>query len=278
VASAFAELQRLCGENHVIGLISTGWKEAGKTRNQIRIVDAEGHLAGQYAKTCLCYGEADWTAGGFPMVHTVGGLKVGTLICNNLWVTPGFSDGPNPHLSRSVARAGAQVIFHAVNSGSDQRFRAYHESNLTVRAAEANCPIVVVNAYSPPAINASSGVVGTQFRYVSSLPRDREMIQTVEFTLAGVSGSCGAEILGRTRPARWIFPRMLPSLPGDRRGMGLVSCRLESPVTRGRVSGRHFRLARWSPDPAPLGLDRPDHRLGSHLFPRRDAGHQLGRY
>ncbi len=184
VASAFAELQRLCGENHIIGLISTGWKETGKTYNQIRIVDAEGHLAGQYAKTCLCYGEADWTAGGFPLVHTVGGLKVGTLICNDLWVTPGFSDGPNPHLSRLVARTGAQVIFHAVNSGNDQRFRAYHESNLTVRAAEANCPIVVVNAYSPPAINASSGVVGTQFQYVSSLPRDRETIQTVEFTPA----------------------------------------------------------------------------------------------
>ena len=181
VAAAFDEVRRLCRECQVIGLIGTGWKEAGRAYNQIRIVDTEGQLAGQYAKTCLCYGEADWTAGGFPMVFEAGGIKFGTLICNDLWVTPGFTDGPNPHLTLKIAEAGAQVIFHAVNSGSNLNYRAYHESNLMVRAAEAKCPIVVVNAFAAPEVNAGSGVVGTEFRYLEELPRDREIIRTLEF-------------------------------------------------------------------------------------------------
>ena len=51
VAAAFEEVRQLCRECQTIGLIGTGWKEAGRTYNQIRIVNAEGQLAGQYAKT-----------------------------------------------------------------------------------------------------------------------------------------------------------------------------------------------------------------------------------
>jgi predicted amidohydrolase len=181
VAAAFAEMQRLCRAGRIIGLISTGWKEAGKISNQIRIVSPAGELVGQYAKTCLCYDESDWTAGESSPVFEAGGITFGILICNDLWVTPGFSDGPDPHLSLKIARAGAQVIFHAVNSGSNLDYQTYHESNLIVRAAEAKCPIVIVNAYSPPQINARSGVVGTGFKYLEVLPFDREIIQTVEF-------------------------------------------------------------------------------------------------
>ena len=50
-----------------------------------------------------------------------------------------------------------------------------------VRAAEAKCPIVVVNAFSAPEVNAGSGVVGTEFRYLEEMPRDREIIRTLEF-------------------------------------------------------------------------------------------------
>ena len=185
VARAFSELETLCKQSDVIGLIGTGWKENGNTYNQIRIVDRDGKLASAYAKTCLCYGEANWTdKGPFPMIHSLHGITFGTLICNDLWVTPGFSDGPNPHLSLKQAKAGAQVIFHAINSGSDQRYRAYHESNLLLRAAEAKCPIVAVNAFKAPAPNASSGVVGPHFQYLAQLPRDREVVQTVEFSVA----------------------------------------------------------------------------------------------
>jgi len=181
VASAFTEVKQLCRDAQVTGLIGTGWKEAGKIYNQIRIVSPAGELLGQYAKNCLCYAESDWTAGGPPLVFEAGGIRFGALICNDLWVTPGFSDGPDPHLSLKIARAGAQVIFHSVNSGSDLNYESYHESNLVVRAAEAGCPIVIVNAYSPPQVNARSGVVGSGFNYLETLPRDREVLHTVEF-------------------------------------------------------------------------------------------------
>jgi NAD+ synthase (glutamine-hydrolysing) len=182
VAAGMAEIAGLCRKHAVAALVGTGWKEEGKTFNQVRILDAEGKLAGVYAKKCLCYGEAQWTSPGTtPLVFEVHGVKFGVLICNDLWVTPGFSDGPNPHWSLKQARAGAQVIFHHINSGSDQRYRTYHESNHLVRAAEARCGIVAINAFTPPEVNASSGVVGTGFRHQEALPRDREVIQTIEF-------------------------------------------------------------------------------------------------
>jgi predicted amidohydrolase len=185
VEEAFKQIQNLCQEAGLIGLIGTCWKEdAEKPHNQIRIVDRDGQLAGRYSKTCLTYGDArEFAAGGFPLVHDVGGLTIGTLICNDLWVTPGFSDGPNPHLTLQQARAGAQVIFHAVSSGGDQRYRAYHESNQAVRAAEAGCPIVTVNtAVETGEVNCASGVVLPTTEYAFILPRKGEAVETVEFT------------------------------------------------------------------------------------------------
>jgi hypothetical protein len=41
--------------------------------------------------------------------------------------------------------------------------------------------IVPVNAFTAPEVNAISGVVGTDFRHLMALPRDGEVIQTVEF-------------------------------------------------------------------------------------------------
>lgn len=181
-AAGMAELADLCRKLSVTALVGTGWKEDDKLFNQVRIIDAKGTLAGVYAKKCLTYGDAKSVSPGTtPLVFSVNGLTAGVLVCNDLWVTPGFTDGPNPHLTLQQARAGAQVIFHHVFSGSDQRYRAYHESNQFVRAVEAKCPIVTVNAFTAPEVNATSGVVGTDFRHLVALPRDREAIQTAEF-------------------------------------------------------------------------------------------------
>lgn len=181
-ASGMAELVELCRKYQVTALVGTGWKEQEKAFNQVRIIDAAGSLVGIYAKQCLTYGDAKWTSPGTtPLVFAVRDLTVGILICNDLWVTPGFADGPNPHLTLQQARAGAQVIFHHIHSGSDQRYRAYHESNHLLRAVEAKCPIVALNAFTAPEVNATSGVVGTDHRHLVTLPRDREVIQTVEF-------------------------------------------------------------------------------------------------
>jgi NAD+ synthase (glutamine-hydrolysing) len=181
-AAGMAEISELCRKFAVIGLVGTAWQEEDKLFNQVRILDATGAIAGVYAKKCLTYGDAKRVSPGTTsLVFSVGGLTAGVLICNDLWVTPGFTDGPNPHLTLQQAREGAQVIFHHVFSGNDQRYRAYHESNQFVRAVEAKCPIVTVNAFTAPEVNATSGVVGTDFRHLAALPRDREVIQTVEF-------------------------------------------------------------------------------------------------
>jgi len=181
VARGFEEVQQLCKDTGINALIGTCWKDEGRTLNEIRIVDSTGALAGRYAKKCLTYGDAEQFAPGtFPLVHEAAGIKWGTLICNDLWVTPGYSDGPNPHLSLKAARDGAQVIFQCVNSGTDQRFCAYHESHLSLCSAEAKCPIVVVNAAHTRPVNCASGIV-SDYKYQVSLPREGEVICTVEF-------------------------------------------------------------------------------------------------
>jgi predicted amidohydrolase len=181
VAAALTEVMGLCRDARLIAVLGTCWKENDQTTNEIQIIDADGKLVGRYAKRCLTYGEAkNFKVGDTPLVHQVKDLKVGTLICNDLWVTPGFTDGPNPHLTLQQARAGAQVIFQAVNSGSNARYREYHESNLKVRSAEAKCPIVVVNAAADEPINCASGVVA-DFEYVKALPTRGEVVETVTF-------------------------------------------------------------------------------------------------
>jgi predicted amidohydrolase len=184
-AAGMAEIAQWCRRFAGTALVGTGWKEEDKLFNQVRIIDTKGAPPGVYAKKCLAYGDAKSVAPGTtPLVFPVDGLTAGALICNDLWVTPGFTDGPNPHLTLQQARAGAQVIFHHIDSGSDQRYRAFHESNQVVRAVEARCAIVAVNAFTAPEVNATSGVVGPDFRHLVALPRDREVIQTVEFVPA----------------------------------------------------------------------------------------------
>lgn len=187
VEDSFQQLCERCSRAKLVGLIGTCWKEdAGKPHNEIRIVDRTGALAARYSKTCLTYGDAEqFSVGDFPLVHEVAGLRIGTLICNDLWVTPGYTDGPNPHLTLKQARAGAQVIFHAVNSGANQKYRAYHESNQLLRAAEAKCPIVTVNAaVESGEVNCTSGVILPSMEYAHTLPREGEVVATVEFTPA----------------------------------------------------------------------------------------------
>ncbi len=184
VAEAFSECAALTKASAAVAFIGTSWKnDDGSVENQLRMVGADGEVFGSYAKRCLTYGDAKWARPGTgDLVFAANGIRFGTLICNDLWVTPGFTDGPDPRLTLQQYRQGAQVIFQAIHSGSSQKYRSYHEANLFTRAAEAKCPIVTCNAFAKPAVNATSGVVGTDFEYLAALPRDREAVETVEFT------------------------------------------------------------------------------------------------
>jgi predicted amidohydrolase len=183
VAAAFDEVRELCKTSGVIGLIGTYWKENANTFNQVRVVNRDGQVIAVCSKKCLTYDDAKvFKSGESVRPHVIDGISAGVLICNDMWVTPGFTDGPDPHLSRQLAKAGARAILHSVNSGSNQNFREYHEANLKVRSAEAGCPFVVVNAAQPDEINCTSGVVDG-FHYIVELPRVGEHIKTVEVQL-----------------------------------------------------------------------------------------------
>jgi predicted amidohydrolase len=44
IGRAFDQVRAWCRQSRAIGLIGTGWKQEGKTFNQIRIVDREGRV------------------------------------------------------------------------------------------------------------------------------------------------------------------------------------------------------------------------------------------
>ncbi len=122
VAAAFAECVELTRKAGIAALIGTSWKNAdGSVENQVRMVDSDGGFLGAYAKRCLTYGDAKWARpGAGDLVFSANGIRFGALICNDLWVTPGFTDGPDPRLTLQQSRLGAQVIFQAIHSGSSQ--------------------------------------------------------------------------------------------------------------------------------------------------------------
>ena len=175
VQTAFGALVDLCRTHGIIGLISTAWYDSGdrrKVHNEIRIIDQIGTTVRRYAGKILSYSDAkSFVTGGYPMVHDVGGIRIGTLVCNDMWVTPGFRDGPSPSLSLQIARQGAQVLFHAVNNGSVKGWcRNCHESNLALRSAEARIPFVAANvAQTVEQSNCTSGVM-YNLAYQTSLP------------------------------------------------------------------------------------------------------------
>ena len=99
VSAAFDRARAMCREAGVYAVIGTSWEENGRKQNQVRIVDPQGKFVGAYSKICLTYDEAKgFVPGESIYVAEAGGVRFGTLICNDLWVTPGFTDGPDPRL------------------------------------------------------------------------------------------------------------------------------------------------------------------------------------
>lgn len=55
---------------------------------------------------------------------------------------------------------GAQVIFHSINSGTNQLYRRFHESSAELWALNLHIPIMEVNAaHGQEKINAQSGLI-----------------------------------------------------------------------------------------------------------------------
>lgn len=137
--------------------------------NQIRFYAPEGQYLGSHSKILRCSpldypgtGEMNRYVEGRLRTFTWRGIRFGALICNDFWATPGFTTKPNPYLPWKLKQMGAQIIFHAINSGSNQQYRQFHESSVELWAKALKIPVIEVNAAAPEGkqVNATSGVVG----------------------------------------------------------------------------------------------------------------------
>lgn len=172
--------QRARAEN--IGLaLGTCFVEANHAcYNQVRFYNAEGAFLGFHSKTLTCgsmsdpqQGEINHYAVAPLSTFDLGDLRVGALICNDLWANPQCTPMPDPHLTHQLAQRNARVIFHAVNGGrsggewSEVAWR-YHESNLRMRAQASGVWIVTVDSCHPTDLRCSSpsGVVNPQGDWV----------------------------------------------------------------------------------------------------------------
>jgi len=135
--------------------------------NQVRAYSPEGPLLGKQSKVLLCSpidapgtGEMHDYGQGFLEPIQWNGLKIGILICNDLWATPGYTTIANTYLPLQLKQMGAEVIFHSINSGLNQRYRKFHESSVELWAYTNGIPILEVNAAKGERpVNAQSGLV-----------------------------------------------------------------------------------------------------------------------
>lgn len=178
VEKAFAKIAAACRQAYVTALIGTGCREGGKTYIQTRIFGPDGEVAGTYEKIVPTEGDRAFCTPGEELpTFQQNGLLYGCLICNDLWVTPGCGPYPDPRLSYQLGKKGAQLIFHAVNSGTNPDYTAYHESNLALRARESGVHIVVVNAAShTEPVNCRSGIVSPQGAWLVHVPTRGEHV------------------------------------------------------------------------------------------------------
>lgn len=152
-------------------MLGTCYKEANDGHescwNQVRIYAPNGEHLGDYSKILRCSpidrpgtGEMRDYAEGTVRTFDWKGIRFGTLICNDLWATPGYTTMPNPYLPLKLKQQGAEVIFHAINSGTSQRYKAFHESSAELWAQSLKIPIMEINAAKPGIpVNALSGLI-----------------------------------------------------------------------------------------------------------------------
>ena len=148
-------------------------EDDGVCYNQIRFYTPDGTYLGFHSKTLTCGTLDDPPQGeindyGVAPLRTFDyhGIRMGGLICNDLWANPGCTPGPDPHLSQQLAKMGARIIFHAVNGGRDGSKWSrvawhYHDANLRMRARAGKLWVVTVDSCTPTNLpcSAPSGVI-----------------------------------------------------------------------------------------------------------------------
>ncbi len=168
-------------------------KNGNDCYNEVRMYSPEGEYLGIHSKILRCSTAQDPNGGEVAEYKTTPlrtfqwkNINIGILICNDLWATPGFTQIPNPYLASQLKQMGAQVIFHSINSGTDLRYQAFHESSAELWARTLQMPIVEVNASAENDgfINAPTGVISTDGSRVAVVPNKGENYFTYDLSLS----------------------------------------------------------------------------------------------
>lgn len=182
---AWKQIAAACRQNYVTAIIGTGAKIEGRACIQSRVYSEEGQLLGTHEMIIPTESERKWCRPGEELrVFDHKGVTFGCLIGNDLWVAPGMGPYPDPRLSLQLAKQGAQIIFHGCHSGADQRYTAFHESNLALRAREGGVYIATANAAPAEGqVNAASGIVSPEGKWLVQCPRSGEHRYTFDLDI-----------------------------------------------------------------------------------------------
>ena len=152
----------------------------GKCYDQLRFYSATSEYLGFHSKILTCgtltdppEGEINDYAVRPLQIFDYSNVRVGGLVCNDLWANPGCTPMPDPHLTQQLSRMGARIIFHAVNGGRDGSVWSklawqYHEANLRMRAQAGSVWIITVDNCFPLNLpcSAPSGVIDASGNWV----------------------------------------------------------------------------------------------------------------
>ena len=171
-----------------------------KCYNQFLFYNSSGKFLGFHSKTLLCGNFSDPPQGEIndyairPLrTFEIKGIRVGGLICNDMWANPQCTPMPDPHLSQKLSKSGAEIIFLAINGGRDggpwskEVNWPFHEVNMRMRAAAGRVWVVSADNSLPHTVpcSAPSGVLKPNGQWAMQLPKKGEFIKVHTIDLKG---------------------------------------------------------------------------------------------
>ena len=159
--------------------------------NEVRFYDHRGKFLGFHTKTLLCGSLTTPSKGEISSYSTrplrtfeIKGIRVGSLICNDMWGNPQCTPMADPHLSQRLSELGARIVFLAINGGrdggewSEQVNWPYHEVNMRMRARAGNLWIVSADNCFPLDIpcSAPSGILQPNGQWAAKSDRQGEHV------------------------------------------------------------------------------------------------------